>query len=239
LVLLTYRDADRARVDKGVAWIKDMVKGAALATQTKGLAIDYFGIHYTLPNTPLAERMHKHFKTVGLPQYTAEEKTFATKLQQAAGLKPTGMASRIGPIPNEPRRGGFSDVGDVSYITPTMGIMVSSMPQGIPLHSWLATASHGTSIGFKSAATASKVLALTGMDLLTDAAFRKQVKADFEKRTKGFTYKSPIPDLIKEPAGLPDNMRRHGTRAQLKATILKSTGDHSFGPESHGHGHKH
>ena len=78
LVMLTYRDLDRERVNKGVTWIKDMAKGAGLATQTEALAVDYFGMHDLLPNTPFADRMHKHFETVGLPEYTAEEQTFAT-----------------------------------------------------------------------------------------------------------------------------------------------------------------
>jgi len=239
VVMLTYRDADRERVNAGIAWIKDMVEGAGLATQTEGLAIDYFGMHDLLPNTPLADRMHKHFKTVGLPEYTTEENAFATELQNASGLEPTGMAAQVGPIPDEPRLGGFTDVGDVSYITPTMGVTVPSMPQGIPLHSWMATACHGHSIGFKAAVTASKVLTLTGIDLLTDAELLEQVKADFDERTEGFTYESPIPDTIKEPSGLPDEMRRYGTRAQLKATILNNTGDHGLAPHSHGTGAPH
>jgi aminobenzoyl-glutamate utilization protein B len=238
VVLLTYRDLDRERVNKGVAWIKDMAKGAGLATQTEVLAVDYFGMHDLLPNTPLADRMQKHFESVGLPEYTAEEQAFATQLQKAAGLEATGMAKQIEPIPNEPTRGGFTDVGDVSYITPTMGVVVPSFPQGIGLHTWMATASNGTSIGFKAAVTASKLLALTGIDLLTDAELLKQAKADFDKRTEGFTYKSPIPEMIKEPSGLPDDMRSHGTRSQLKATILKSGGDDSFGPHPHDHSHQ-
>ena len=61
----------------------------------------------------------------------------------------------------------------------------------------------------------------------------KQVKADFDKRTKGFPYQSPIPDVIKEPSGLPDEKRPFGTRVQLKETILRSTGEHL-----HAHGHE-
>jgi aminobenzoyl-glutamate utilization protein B len=221
LIMLTYRDLDRERVNKGIAWIKDMAKGAGLASQTEALAIDYFGIHDLLPNTPLADRMHEHLETVGLPKYTKEEQAFATKLQQAVGLEPTGMTAEIEPIPNEPTRGGFTDVGDVSYITPTMGFAIPAVPPGIGLHTWMGTASHGTSIGFKAAVTASKILALTGIDLLTDAELLKQTKADFDKRTEGFTYKSPIPDMFKEPAGLPDDMRSHGTRLELKESIVK------------------
>ena len=220
-VMLTYRDLDRERVNKGIAWIKDMAKGAGLASQTEALAVDYFGMHDLLPNTPLADRMHKHLNAVGLPKYTKEEQAFAAKLQEAVGLKPTGMTAQIEPIPNEPTQGGFTDVGDVSYITPTMGVSIPAVPPGIGLHTWMGTASHGTSIGFKAAVTASKLLTLTGIDLFTDAEFLKQTKADFDKRTEGFTYESPIPDMIKEPAGLPDDMRSHGTRLELKETILK------------------
>ena len=78
--------------------------------------------------------------------------------------------------------------------------------------------------------TASKVMALTGTDILTDAAFRKQVKADFEKRTQGFTYKSPIPEIIKEPVGLPDAMRTHGTIGDLRKDIIKQEADDAYDP---------
>jgi aminobenzoyl-glutamate utilization protein B len=149
-----------------------------------------------------------------------EEQAFATKLQEAVRLKPTGMTAQIEPTPNEPTKGGFTDVGDVSYIAPTMGVSIPAVPPGIGLHTWMGTASHGTSIGFKAAVTASKILALTGIDLFTDAEFIKQTKADFEKRTWGFIYDSPIPDLLKEPAGLPDDMRSHGTRLELKEAGL-------------------
>ena len=118
-----------------------------------------------------------------------------------------------------------------------MGIAVPAVPQGIALHTWMATASHGTSIGFKGAVTASKVLALTGVDILSDAELRQQAKADFEQRIEGFTYQSPIPAMIEEPSGLPDDMRQYGTRAQLKATIIKGLGDDRFGPPFEGHSH--
>jgi aminobenzoyl-glutamate utilization protein B len=233
--LLTYRDIDRAHVEQGIEWIKAMVEGAALATQTEGLAVEYFGTHDLLPNTPLADRMQEHYKAVGLPELTQEEIAFAKEVQKAAGLEPKGMATEIDPLPDEPTRGGLTDVGDVSYITPTMGITAPSLPLGVGLHTWMATASNGTSMAHKAALTAAKILALTGMDILTDAEFLEQVKADFEKRTEGFTYKSPIPDFIKEPSGLPDEMRSFDKHVELKARILKTTEDHWFG----GHAHEH
>ena len=227
-VILTYRDESRAFVEEGVAWLKEMANGAALATQTKALAVDYYGMYDLLPNTPLAKRMQEHLELVGLPQYTEQEIAFAKSLQKAAGVEPTGMTDKIRPLPDEPTVGGSTDVGDVSWQTPTMGVLMPAAPEGIGVHTWMATASHGTSIGVKSAVGAAKVLALAGMDILVDRAFLDQVNKDFEKRTAGFEYKSPIDAKIKEPVGLPDEMRSHGSVLDLKESFHKQAEDDQF-----------
>ena len=64
----------------------------------------------------------------------------------------------------------------------------------MPWHSWATAASHGTSAGVKGAQIATKVMALSGIDLLTDTELLEAAKADFENRANGETYKSPIPD---------------------------------------------
>lgn len=86
---------------------------------------------------------------------------------------------------------------------------------------------------------AASVLALTGVDLLTDADLRERVRADFDERTEGFSYTSPIPEFIEEPSGLPDEMRKFGTRVELKARVMKITEDHFFGGHVHDHPHEH
>ncbi len=96
----------------------------------------------------------------------------------------------------------------------------------------MATSSHGTSIGTKGAVAAAKVLALTGMDILTDAELRKEMKADFDQRTEGFVYKSPINETIKEPVGLPGDMRHFGTLLELKESIIKTADDDQLKPGS-------
>jgi aminobenzoyl-glutamate utilization protein B len=143
------------------------------------------------------------------------------------------MTKAVAPLPNAPTTGGSTDVGDISWLTPTMGVLIPSIPQGISVHTWMATASHGTGIGKKAAVTAARVLALTGADILTDPEFCRQVKADFDKRTEGFTYKSRLPDMLKEPVGLPDNMRSHESVADLKEAIINQSADHEFAPHHH------
>lgn len=227
-VVLNYRELDRGRVEKGVAWLVDMAKGAALATQTEALVVEYCGYYDLLPNTPLAERMYKHLEQVGLPTYDEEELDFARNLQKETGLNQTGIVSSVLPVPNEPAMGGSTHVGDVSWITPTMGLVFSGSPEGVGLHTWMATASHGSSIGTKAAVAAAKVLALTGIDILTDPEFRKQVKADFDRRTEGFVYKSPLPEILKEPVGLPVEMRKYESVLELKESFYKSAADDEF-----------
>lgn len=239
-VQLTFREQDRASVEAGVAWLEDIAKGAALMTQTKSFFVPFYGMYDLLPNGPLADRMQEHLEAVGIPEFTEEEQKFATDLQKAVEVKPTGMADAVSPLTNEPTVGGSTDVGDISWIVPTMGLSVSSVPQGIGLHTWMAAASNGTSIGKKAAVTAAEVLTLTGWDILNDPEFRKAMKADFEKRTEGFTYTSPLPDLIKEPVGLPDVDRKYGSVIELKEAIFNQMGDHQLAPaDVHGHSHDH
>jgi hypothetical protein len=118
----------------------------------------------------------------------------------------------------------------------TVGIMRKSLPFWQPRSPDRGCQSSFT-LGFLAAGPITRVLGAKamGIDLLTDAELLKSAKADFDKRTEGLTYKSPIPDEVKEPAGLPDAMRKFGTRAQLKGTFLKSGGDHAW--DSHDHDH--
>ncbi|MGL4520216.1 MAG: amidohydrolase [Phocaeicola sp.] len=221
-VLLVYRDASRSKVEQSVEWLKDMAKGAALMTQCQTLAVDYFGLYDLLANEALAIRMQSYLELVGVPHYTADELDFAKEVQKAMGVNPIGMAERALPMPKNLYVGGSSDVGDVSWITPTMGLTMPSMPRGIGLHTWGATACHGMSIGTKAAIGAAKVLAATAYDLFADPQLLKDVQAEFASKTAGFTYKSPINAMIKEPIALPDSMRRFGTIIDLKEEYIKN-----------------
>jgi aminobenzoyl-glutamate utilization protein B len=80
-----------------------------------------------------------------------------------------------------------------------VGLLLASTGKDLPGHSWAATASHGLPGAGKAAVTASKVLALTGVDLLTQPGLLEAARADFEKRTEGKAYRSPIPAGQKPP----------------------------------------
>jgi aminobenzoyl-glutamate utilization protein B len=100
-----------------------------------------------------------------------------------------------------------TDVGDVSYTTPTAGLSTGTWVPGTPPHSWQAVAASGASIGTKGAEVASKTLALTAAQLFqspeTLAAAKKELD---ERRGADFVYhsllgdKAPSLDYRKAPA---------------------------------------
>jgi aminobenzoyl-glutamate utilization protein B len=202
---LYVRDSDRARVEASTAWIKQIAEGAALATQTRVEALVYSGAYDLLPNRPLAERMQTHLERIGVPTYTEAEQDFAKELQRNVGVEPLGMARATTPLPeDEPALGFSTDVGDVSWCTPTMGCGMPTVPLEVGLHTWAATACHGTSIGLKGALFAARVLAATGVDILMHDALRQAARTDFERRTNGQPYRSPLDPDMERPLELPE-----------------------------------
>ncbi|HYP48122.1 MAG TPA: amidohydrolase [Thermoleophilaceae bacterium] len=196
------RDLDRARVQATGEWVQQIAAGAAMATQTTSDSRAYFGMHDVLPNAPLAQRMQAHLERVGPPDWSVEEQEFARSCQREMGLAADGLCTQVTPLLDEPAIGGSSDVGDVSWTTPTMGIVMPTMPVGVSLHSWPVTACGGMSIGVRSAQAASQVLTHTALDLLTDAELRASARADFERRTGGRAYQSLLSAEQKRPRSL-------------------------------------
>jgi aminobenzoyl-glutamate utilization protein B len=202
------RDLERARVEAMTAWLKQIAEGAAMATQTTAKTLVYTGAYDLLPNSPLAARMQDHLERVGPLAYTDDELAFAKEVQRNSGLAESGMAAAISPLPDETHvLGASTDVGDVSYLTPTIGCGVPTVPQGVQMHTWAATACHGTTIGLKGAVHAARVLTGMALDLVTDPDLREAARADFERRTEGQTYRSPLPDELRRPLGTPDYLR--------------------------------
>lgn len=189
-IMLGYRGVDAENVRDQAAWIRDIARGAALATQTRTHITDLAGCYDILPNQTIADRIMFHLNELGAPKWSAEEQEFAKQIQKSEGYELSGLSDVITPDPKGMPVGGASDVGDISYITPTSGILVACWPIGFAPHTWGATVCNGMSIGKKGMMLASTVLALTGLDLITDNALLTTVKNEFNERTGGKPYKS-------------------------------------------------
>ena len=184
-VVFRYRGPNADNIRKNIAWVKDIAKGAALATQTKEKITVTGGCLDCLPNDVLADRITEHMKRYFPIPYTDEEQAFAKAIQKEMGKPQDGMPDTVMPVPTGVEVGGSTDVADVSWSVPTMGMMYSAWPQHIAPHQWGCTACHGMSIGQKSVVHAAHVLAAMGLDILTQPDLLKAAKAEFDKHTGG------------------------------------------------------
>ena len=200
-MLLLVRDIDRGHVLATTDWVRQIAEGAALATQTTSDVEVFFGLHDLLPNGPLAERMQEHLAAIGVPEWTDDEQSFARECQANMGLPEAGLSTDVVPLQPEVAIGGSSDVADVSWTAPTMGVVMPTVPVGVSMHTWPVTACGGMSIGLKAALAAAHVLVATAVDVFTDAELCAAARADFERRTDCFEYVSPIPEGQTGPRG--------------------------------------
>ncbi len=195
------READREKVQEYYDWILKIAEGAAMATRTTHEVTLITGVHETLLNRPLQEATQRNLEIVGAPVFSDEYQQFARELQRSLELEETGLDTEIQPLADEPEpvSGGSTDVAEVSYITPTVGLRVTTAAADIPWHSWATAASHGREGSIAGATVAAKVMALTGIDLLTDPPFLQAAKEFFLEQTGGEAYVSPVPAEQKPP----------------------------------------
>jgi aminobenzoyl-glutamate utilization protein B len=167
-------------------------QGAALGT---GTTMDYEiidGDYDILPNKVLSTAMQKDLEKVGGVKYTAQETEFAKKIQATFNYKvpPIASVDSVAPLSATIEKGpASSDVGDVSWNVPTVGLGAATWVAGTPPHSWQAVASGGTDIGIKGMMVAAKTMALMGIDLLTQPALVRDAKQEFDRdRGQDFKY---------------------------------------------------
>lgn len=94
---------------------------------------------------------------------------------------------------------GSTDVGDVSWVTPTVQCTTACVTRGTPAHSWQLVAQGKLPAAHKGMLHAAKTMAGTAMNLLTDPTLLKLAKEEFVERTTKQSYDSPIPDGVIAP----------------------------------------
>ena len=195
------RDTARVTVEAYYDRILKIAEGAAIATRTEHEAFLITGVHETLLNRPLQEATQANLDLVGAPRFPDAFQSFATEMQSGLGISQDGLDTEIRPLADGPMppEGGSTDVAEVSYITPTVGFSVTSAPAGVPWHSWATTAAHGTEWAVRAADVAARVLALTGVDLLTDPELVRSAREFWAEERAGEPYRSPIPLDQKPP----------------------------------------
>ena len=173
------------------ARVRKIAEGAAIMTETKQEIRMVTGSYEVLVNEPLALAMDANLRSVGAPQFSAEELTFAAAIREEFGV---ASPAEERPIHTDIEKmatdatQGSTDVGDVSWVVPTAGLGVATAAREIPGHSWAMTAGAGSPLGARGSVVAAEVLAATTIDILEKPELVTAAQRDFAARTKSSTY---------------------------------------------------
>ncbi len=198
-----------ARVDK-------IAEGAALMTETTMQRQFIDGTAELVPNYTLEKLMQQNLEDVPQPVYTKAERDFAAELKKTyhtealPGVLSDSSDEEKEWLEEKTQNGeralndfvvplhsttafaaGSTDVGDVSWQTPTVQCYAVTFPSGAPGHSWQNVSCGGGSIGQKGMLYAAKVVADTAIDLFEQPEMLEKAKEEFARRSKG-GYVCPI-----------------------------------------------
>ncbi len=122
-------------------------------------------------NRPVAEAMQRNIAAVGMPTWSEADQALARAVQRELGVRETGLTQRIDSIgrgvhPDQNRGGGSDDIGDISWVTPTVTIRYPSNIPNLPGHHWSNAIAMATPIAHKGVTAGAKATAMTMLDLL-------------------------------------------------------------------------
>jgi aminobenzoyl-glutamate utilization protein B len=175
--------------------ILQAARGAAMGTGTTMDLEMVNSVYNVLVNDALADVMQRALDKVGGYPYTAEEQSFAEQIRGSltGTLPPLDAAAKIYPAETGVSPGS-TDMGDLSWVVPTVQLSAATWVPGTPAHSWQAVAAGGMSIGAKGMLVAAKTMALTAIELFSSPAELTRARAEFSKRVGSFVYQSRVGD---------------------------------------------
>jgi aminobenzoyl-glutamate utilization protein B len=181
------------------SWVEDAARGAALGTDTSVEWEIIHGNYNILPNVTLSRVMNDSLQTFGGIKYDHKEQQFAESLVKTYTGKPRralGSELSITEFSEEIEHGsGSSDVGDVSWMAPTVGLSTATWVPGTSAHTWQAVAAGGTSIGHKGMLLAAKSMALTAITLMEDPDLVEAARVEWlQQRGQNFNYQPLLGD---------------------------------------------
>jgi len=191
------RHPDMAVVKQVWRRVEDAARGAAIGTGTTFDVSLVGSVYAFLPNETLARLQQRALESVGGFTLSAAERDFARQLQQSEGFSivPLEATSRVRPLVPGDASPTSTDVGDVSWVVPTVQLYAATWVPGTAAHTWQATAAGGTSIGVKGMLVAAKSMALAGAELFASPSLVAAAKAELlTKRGTGFRYETVLAD---------------------------------------------
>ncbi|MCW6506931.1 M20 family metallopeptidase [Lichenifustis flavocetrariae] len=192
-----------------------VAQGATLMTETSVSHRVLSADANLIGNGPLETVMGRVYERLGGPKFDAADRAFAAEIQktltdaeivaayQRAGQAPrpdTPLCDWVVDINDWSSDGvGSTDVGTVSWVTPTVQARGATYAIGTPGHSWQLTAQGKMPAAHKGMVHAAKVMAATAMDLFNNPEILDEAKIDHRRRVGDKPFVSPIPPDVDPP----------------------------------------
>lgn len=216
------REENVSKAKTLLARVNEIAQGAALMTGTTVSWKQIDGTSNTVSNTVMEKVIHENMLDAPLPSYTQEEWDYANALKATYSVtalpgqnteidkdlwimvkEKSENGSRalndflLSYVPSNVFTPGSTDVGDVSWLTPTAQFTTVTWTSGSPGHSWQNVAIGKSSIAHKGVLFAAKIMAGAAADIMEDPALLQQIKEEFQVSVG--PYDCPLEDSLKVP----------------------------------------
>ncbi len=175
-----------------------MMTGTSVTRRVVGSA---WPVHF---NKAIAEAQQQNIEAVGMPQWSDADQTLAKALQKEIGAKVEGLKLKVNPLePPKPavlQEGGSDDIGDISWVVPTVYLRYPANIPNLPGHSWANAVSMATPLAHAGSTAGAKVQVMTALDVLLNPELVQKAWAYFnDVQTKDLKY-TPLIDPSDQPA---------------------------------------
>ena len=212
------RAPEREEVERNTEWLRDIAGAAATMSQTDVSERFLTGCYDYRANEVVTDVIWENMREIGPIDYDEADHDFAADLK--ATVPDDRIDAQLSDVPDElyeevreeslypepieafdadQQSHGSTEVGDVSWITPTGQFRGATWPVGAPGHSWQVVAANGD-FGRKGITFAAKVLAGATYDLLTDPERLRAARAEFDDEIGPDAYETPLPPEAEPPA---------------------------------------
>ncbi len=194
------RSPKAAQVKDVTRRVCNIARGAALMTETE-LEIEEGAAYLNvIPNTTIEAVMHRNLEQLGLPAYDEKERAFAREIRATLSeeerkvprfpeIAERELADRISPYrPLSPLSPISTDVGDVTWLVPTAQYRGATWAVGTQAHTWQVVAQGVSSFAHKGMLHAGKVMAATGVDVVTCPELIEKAKAELHQALTSGLY---------------------------------------------------
>ena len=214
-----FRELDFPRIRELHELGRTMASAAAMMTSTE-MSERVLGAAWPQNySKPLAEALHANIVGVGMPQWSDADVALAKAAQRELERDTVGLRTDVDELEeaDQGMGGGSDDIAEVSWVVPTVRLRYPAQIPGMTGHHWSSGIAMATPIAHKGSNYGSRVIAMTALDLLTDAALRAETRRYFDEvQTRDIKWESLIPEGTPPPVHL-NRERMAGFRDALDA----------------------